>query len=162
MTIPIIISVRGIFLTSILIAGLAIFVILNNSKEKSEYNKVVGTIEYYGKEFQNLPVRNKGDFRYLKIDQYPYIFEIYEPNSLPTKNNIDDLKLGDNIDIYYYETSNTIQEQINRFTQFIDKDQQPYFIRSKFQEKLGYIIIALCLLLNIISYFFWKNGKLKW
>ena len=45
--IPIIISVRGVIFASIIVLGLGIFVIVNNSKEKSEYDKASGTIGYF-------------------------------------------------------------------------------------------------------------------
>jgi len=160
--IPIIISVRGVIFTSIIVLGLGIFVIVNSSKDKSEYDKSTGTIEYFEKEFQNLPIRNKGDYRYLKVETYPYLFVIYEPNSEPTDKRIDDLKVGDKIDIYYYETSDTKNSGLNRFTQFIDKEEQPYFVRSGFQKQLGFVIIGLCVLMNIMALVFWKKGKLNW
>lgn len=119
MVIPIITSVRGVIFASLMVLGLAIFVTINNSKEKLEYDKATGIIEYYDKEFQNLPTRHKGDYRYLKINSYPYLFEIYKPNSLPTEKTIDDLTLGQEIDIYYYETSDTRNIGLNRFTQFM-------------------------------------------
>lgn len=157
--IPIIISVRGVIFASIIVLGFGIFVIVNNSKDKSEYDKSTGAIEYIDKEFQNLPIRHKGDFRYLKVDTYPYLFE---PNSEPTGKDIDDLKVGDKIDIYYYETSNTRNIGLNRFAQFIDQGGQPYFIRNGVQKQLGFIIIGLCVLMNIMAFAFWKKGKLKW
>lgn len=162
MVIPIIISVRGIIFASIIFLGLGVFVTVKNSKDKVEYDKSTGIIEYYDKEFQNLPTRHKGDFRYLKIASYPYLFEIYEPNSEPTEKTIDDLTVGDKIDIYYYETSDTRNIRLNRFTQFIDKNGQPYFVRSGFQKQLGFVIIGLSILLNIMAFVFWKKGKLKW
>ena len=162
MIVPIIISVRGVIFASIIVIGLGVFVIINNSKNKAEYDKTTGNIEYFDKEFQNLPIRHKGDFRYLKIDSYPYIFEIYEPNSEPTKMSIDDLKIGDKIEMYFYETSETRKSEINRFVQFIDKGEQPYFVRNGFQKQLGIVIIGLSILLNVLAFVFWKKGKLKW
>jgi hypothetical protein len=162
MEIPIIISVRGVIFASIIVLGLGIFVTVSNSKDKEEYDMSTGTIEYFEKEFQNLPSRHKGDFRYLKIDSYPYLFEIYEPNSEPTEMTIDNLKVGDTIDVYYYETSDTRNIGLNRFAQFIDKSGEPYFVRSGFQKQLGFIIIGLSILLNMMAYIFWKKGKLNW
>lgn len=162
MLIPIIISVCGVIFASIIVLGLGIFVIVNNSKDKKEYDKSTGTIEFFDKEFQNLPTRHKGDFRYLKIDSYQYLFEIYEPNSEPTELSIDDLKVGDKVDIYYYETSDTKNIELNRFAQFIDQGGKAYFIPNGFQKQLGFIIIGLCVLMNIMAFAFWKKGKLKW
>ena len=146
------ISVRGVISASAIVLGLGIFVIVNNSKGKAEYDKSTGTIKYFDKEFQNLPTRHRGDFRYLKIDTYPYLFEIYEPNSESTEKKIDDLKVGDKIDIYYYETSDTRSIGLNRFIQFIDKEEQPYFVRNEFQKQLGFVILGLCLLMNIMAF----------
>lgn len=162
MIIPYHISVRGIFFVSLLVAGLGAFVVINNSKEKQEYEKSTGIIEYYDKEYQHLPTRHKGDFRYLKIENYPFLFEIYEPNSEPTFRTIDDLKVGDKIDIFYYETSDTKDIGLNRFAQFIDYNEEPYFIRNAFKRQLGYVIIGLGVLLNLMSFIFWKMKKIDW
>ena len=160
--IPIIISVRGVFFVSVLLIVLSVFVMINNSKDKPEYEKTTGRIDFFAKEFQHFPVQHKGDFRYLKLNTYPYVFEIYEPNSKPTEKKIDDLKVGDEIDVYYYETSNTRNEGINRFTQFIDKDEQPYFIRNGFQKQLAFVCIGLVVFMNVMTWAFWKKGKLNW
>lgn len=162
MILPIHISVRGVLVASLIIAALSIFVIRNSSKEKLEYESINGKIEYIGKEYQHLPTRHKGDFRYLLVEGYPYPFEIYEPNSKPTVNVIDDLRVGDIVDIYFYEIDNTHKIGINKFTQFIDKNRTPYFIRNSFQKSLGYLILGMCLLLNIGSFILWKFKKLKW
>lgn len=162
MIIPIIISVRGLFLVSIIILGLGIYVIILNSKNKTEYEKITGYIEYLDKEFQNLPRRHKGDYRYLKIDSYPYLFEIYKPNGELTKMSIDNLKIGDKIAIYYYETSDTSNIELNRCAQFIDKGEQPYFIRNGFKRQIGFLIIGLSVFLNVLTFIFWKKGKLSW
>jgi hypothetical protein len=162
MILPFNINFRGVLLVSFVILGIGIFVIINNSKEKFEYTKSTGIIEYLDKEFQNLPTRNKADYRYLKINSYPYIFEIYKPNSVPTDKTIDDLQVGDYIDIYYYETADTRNGGINRYTQFIDSNEQSYFIRSSFQEQLGFILIGLSVLMILFAFVLWKKEKLDW
>jgi hypothetical protein len=147
---------------SLLVFSIAIFVITNNSKPKSEYDKTIGTIEYFQKGFKDLPTRNKGDYRYLKVTNYPYIFEIYEPNSEHTEKKIDDLVVGDIIDIYYYEIPQTTTEGINRFVQFIDMEGTPHFIRNDFQKQMGYGLIGLCIIMNLFGYILLKKGKIKW
>ncbi|TVR80391.1 MAG: hypothetical protein EA409_08145 [Saprospirales bacterium] len=163
MAIPIILNFRGIILVTIIFTGLGIYMVNLHSKAKETYDKSTGIIEYFAKEYQNLPSRHKGDFRYLKINSYPYLFEIYEPNSEPTEMSIDDLKIGDKIDIYFYETYNTKNIGLNRFAQFIDKDGQPFFVRSGFQMHLGLTIITLAIVLQIMAFaFWWNSGKLQW
>lgn len=162
MIVPIFNSVRGIILVAIIVSIMSLFIIRNNSKEKNEYLKAEGKIEYFDKQFQNLPSRHEGDFRYLIIDNYPYPFEIYEPNKEPTNKTIDDLKVGDNIEIYYYEINNTHNERLNKFTQFIDKNGEPYFIRNSFQQNLGFGLIGMCILMILGAIGLWKFDKLKW
>ncbi len=155
-------TVRKLILFSIFITGIAILTIFNNSKTKLDYDKSSGKIEYFEKEFQDFPVRDIMNYRYLKIDNYPYTFEIYEPNSEKSEKVINDLKVGDVIDIYYYEISDTRSTGINRFTQFIDKDGKPYFIRNGFQKQLGFVVMGLGVLINLMAFIFWKTGKIKW
>ncbi len=50
MILPFNINVRGILFVSIMSIGIGIFVILNNTKEKPEYDKSSVTIEYLEKE----------------------------------------------------------------------------------------------------------------
>ncbi len=160
--IPIHISVRGVIVAALIISTMSLFVIRNNSKEKNEYLKVEGKIEYFDKEYQHLPTRHKGDFRYLVVDGYPYPFEIYEPNREPTNKTIDDLKVGDIVEIYYYEIEDTHKVGLNRFAQFIDKDGEPYFIRDSFQVKLGYGLLGMCIFMVLGAIGLWKFDQLKW
>ncbi len=160
--IPIIASVRGILFTSIILITLGVFVVLNSTKEKPEYEKRTGKIEYLEETYLNLPNRNLGNYRYLRINSYEYVFEIYIANSSKGERSIDELKVGDIIDTYFYETGNTHSEEINRYIQFIDKNEKPYFIRGNFQEQLGYVILGLVLLLNIGSFILWQRGKIVW
>lgn len=162
MILPFNINFRGIAFVSIIGIGIGIFVIMNNTKEKLDYNKSSGAIEYIEKEFQNLPTRYKGDYRYLKINSYPRLFEIYLPNSELTEKTLDDLKTGDYIEIYHYETADTRNSGINRYTQFIDFNGQPYFIRSGFQEQLGYFLIGLFMLMIFTGFLLWRKEKLEW
>jgi hypothetical protein len=162
MFIPIILSVRGVFVTSLILIGLGISVIINSSKEKAEYEKRTGTIEYFDKTYLNYPHRSLGDYRYIKINSYNYVFEIYVPNGEQEVEPIDNLTVGDQIDTYFYETGNTHSERINRFLQFIDKENKPYFKRGNFQKQLGYAFIGMVVLINVFTFFFWKRGKFAW
>lgn len=162
MILPFNLNLRVVLSVVIFLIGIAIYVINNNSKEKHQYQKSTGTIDFFDKKFQNFPSRNKNDYRYLKIDSYPFIFEIYKPNSLTTNKTIDDLKIGDIIDIYFYETENTWEEKINRYTQYIDSDNYPYFIRNNFQVQLGFSLIGLSILIIFIAFLLWKKKKLFW
>ena len=160
--IPIHTSARGALFASIVVLVLASIIIVNSSKPKNEYQESTGTIEYLDDEYGELPIRNKGDYRYLKISSYPLFFEIFEPNREETTSTIDDLKVGDVITIYYYENSSTGEAGLNRFAQFIDHQSRPYFIRNSFQKSLGYFLIGLAIIVSLLALYFWKKGKLGW
>lgn len=162
MVIPIIASVRGVILASFVISILSILVIKENSKTKLEYLKSTGKVEFLEQIYKNLPTRDKGEFRYLKVDSYPYPFEIYKSNSKPTQKKLDELKVGDLVDIYFYETGNTFEVGLNRYTQFLDSNGESYFIRNSFQKNTGYVLLGLCGLLLLVALVLWKLKKLKW
>lgn len=140
-----------LIIAAILTIAAGLYIVITNTKEKSDYTKSEGTIEYLALEYERHPYDNHGEYRYLKIDNYPYVFEIYEPNSIKTEHTIDDLKVGDKIDIYYYEISDTREIGLNRFTQFIDSNGLPYFIRNGFMKGAGYVVCALGLGLAILG-----------
>ncbi len=147
---------------SILLIGIAAFVISYNTKEKNEYIKKTGQIEYFEHTYQDLPTRHHGEYRYLKIDSYEYVFEIYVTNSNKNSEPIDNLEVGDTIKTFFYETESTHSDQLNRYIQFVDKNDRSYFIRGNFQRNLGYVFYGLIVFLNVLAFAFWKKGKLAW
>ncbi|WP_118194511.1 hypothetical protein [Albibacterium indicum] len=155
-------SVRKILLIALSLAVATIYYMLQISKDKTDFNKTSGVIEYLDIEYNDLPNRDKGKYRYLIIDSYPYLFEIYEPNSEPTLKTIDDLKIGDIIDVYFYENNSTHSRGVNKFVGFIDHNGEPYFIKNNFDMKLGFSVLALIALICLLAFFFWKRGHLQW
>ena len=160
--IPYVVSVRGVFSISLLVAGLGIYCVVLSSKKKEQYEKRTGQIEYFGKTFLNYPVRDHEYYRYIKINTYPYMFEVYTANADKASLQIDSLRTGDKVDVYFYEWGDETKQGINRNLQFIDKETLPYFKRGNFKMQLGYCIIAMSLLLNLLSFVLWKKGKLAW
>jgi len=116
------------------------------------------------KELGTLPVRHHGKYRYLEIDGYPYPFEIFvgnEPGDFkPKYERIDNLKQGDTVSIFYYETENTKNEGINRFIQFIDKDGQSFFERGNSNKLMGIAFIGLSIMLTVSGLVLWKLKKI--
>ena len=162
MYIPIHISVRGVTIVAAILAFLSFLLVRENSQAKHEYQTSEGKVVYFDSKYQDLPKRHIGDFRYLIIDSYPYPFEIYEPNSEPTENTIDEFKVGDLIEVFYFERKNTHVIGLNRFAQFIDKGGKPYFVRNSFQKSLGYALLGMCGLIISGALIAWKFKKLKW
>lgn len=158
-------NLRGIIAVSIALSIGMIFYIQMNSKKKFEYEKTAGPITYLDKQLGQLPVRDMGKYRYLIVDDYEYPFEIFVGNESgdfkPKFEQIDNLKLGDTITVFYYQTEDTKNEGINRFIQFIDKKNDSYFERGNSSKTLGIVVISLCVLLAIAGVVLWKMEKIK-
>jgi len=157
-------NLRGIVAVSIGLVVLMILTIRLNSKEKSDYNRTTGQITYLDKELGTLPVRHLGKYRYLEVDGYSFPFEIFVGNESgdfkPKYEQIDNLKKGDTISVFYYETENTQSEGINRFIQFVDKDGQSFFERGDSNKVMGIVIIGLSIILTISGFVLWKLKKI--
>ncbi|WP_282636527.1 hypothetical protein [Sphingobacterium thalpophilum] len=86
-----------IMITSLLFFIGGLVLLYKSNRERSDYTHTPGTITYFSKEYKEFPNRFRGSYRYLKIDSYPYVFGIYEPNSVRNQQTIDDLRVDDNI-----------------------------------------------------------------
>jgi hypothetical protein len=159
------INLRGIIAVSIALTVIMIVYIQLNSKEKIEYEQSTGQITYFDKQLGNFPIRNLGKYRYLKIDNYEHSFEIFvgseKGDFKPKFEQIDKLNLGDTITVFYYQTSAVLDEGLNRFVQFIDKEDVSYFERGNSNKTLGIVVISICVLLLISGIVLWKKKKIN-
>jgi hypothetical protein len=157
---------RVILVISVLLIIMGIVINNRNSKLKTDYKKITSSITFIGRQFGELPYRDLGKFRYIKIKDYPFPFEIFignEAGDFKAKSEkLDSLKIGDIISVYSYETANTRQEGINRFAQFIEKDNALYFERGNSNKILGLVIISISILLIIFSYIMMRMKKIRY
>jgi len=158
------INLRVIIAVSITVTAIMIVYIQRESKEKYEYEKITGQKTYLDKQLGDLPVRHFGKYRFLEIDSYEYPFEIFIGNESadfkPKFEQIDKLKFGDTVTVYFYQTDDVIKKGINRFIQFIDKENISYFERGNSSKTLGVVIIFICVLLLIGGIVLWKKQKI--
>lgn len=159
-------NLRAVIAIALFLAGWVVWKMHLDSKPKKDYNAVTGRITFFDKQYQNLPVRDFGKYRYLKIDTYAYPFEMYIDNENGTHNpkfeKVENLEAGDAITVYYYETNNTKEEGINRFLQFIDKDKVQIFKRGNGSQILGTTMLGACGLLIIVAIELYKRKKISY
>ena len=107
---------------------------------------------------------NSEPIRYLKVKDYPKYFKLFIgediDGSKPFFQQIDQLKVGDTITIYYDENSLSNDINISHLVYFIYKDGKPYFIRGK-QSTMAYYLIGICLSAITVSYFLKKTGRIS-
>jgi hypothetical protein len=155
--------VKSLFaLTAIFVFG--IFLILRGAKDKSDFIRTDGTITYLDKVYQELPFRNQGNFRYLKVDGYSKIFEIYVGNDFgefsPKYNNLDSLKTGEQITIFYDNVSTERDQRLNQHLQKVEKGNVIFFITGQRDLILGSIFIGSAVFLFSVLFIQWKKGKI--
>lgn len=149
---------------AITIIILGSFVLVRGIKEKSDFHRISGRITYLGKVYEELPNRDKGKYRYLLIDTYPKMFELFIGKDYgdfkPKYERIDSLKPGDDILVYYDVNSKETDIRLNSLVQFIDKEDKPYFIRGSKDRNFGFFLIGIGILLGGIIFYLNKTGKI--
>ncbi|ALD20621.1 hypothetical protein [Hymenobacter sp. DG25A] len=136
-----------------------------NQKQKVDFLHLTSRLTYIS---NSLPIQghlklDDEPVRYLKIEAYPKYFKLFVgediDGSKPNFQQVDRLKTGDIITIYYDENLLSSDKNVSRLAYFIDKDGKPYFIRGK-QNTMGYYLIGICLSVIAISYLLKKAGRI--
>ena len=157
-------NLRAVIAIALFLAAWFVWLMHLDSKPKKDYDAITGRIMFFDKQYQNLPLRDFGKYRYLKIDSYTYPFEMYiddeSGNHNPKLEQVENLKAGDTITVCYYETDNTREVGINRFLEFIDKNKVQIFKRGNVSGVLGTIMLGACGLLIIVAIEFYKRKRL--
>ena len=153
---------------SILIVGFGIHLSIQSGKEKTEFEKVTGKIDYFNKTFEEINYRNKGNHRFIHIVDFPLVFGVFvgkEPGDFgPKFEKLDELKVGDEITVYYVEKTPLQRNQdlrLNKAVQFIDKNEEAYFIRGNKDKYGGFFFLAIGVLLVITVLVLKKLGKIN-
>ncbi len=131
----------------------------NNTRPEKDYPHITGQLTYLSEKMGNLPYRDPGMYRYVKIKNYPYPFEVYADEE---GKRMDSLKIGETVTAYFYETDNTREIKINRFLQFLEQDNKLYFKRRSFTENLGYFMLLLAFGCFCLIYTLYKAGKIPY
>lgn len=158
------IFVKSLFGVAFIIVT-ASYIFFRGTKEKNEFQSIAGKITYIDKVYENLPIRNHGKYRYLGLNNYPKIFEIFIGKDFgdfkPAYENLDSLKVGEDIIVYYDEVSTQrTDNRINSLLQFLDKKDKPYFIRGNVDKYLGSMLIICGLAIGLLVIYFKKIGKI--
>ncbi|WP_298737362.1 hypothetical protein [uncultured Chitinophaga sp.] len=141
----------------ILLAG---FLYLRADKEKTAFHKLSGELVYFERSYQNFPNRDKDKYRYLALNNSPSVFEIFVGKDAgdfkPAFEQIDQLKKGDEITIYFDEQP----DHINRLAYFIDRGNEPIFIKGAWEKKAAYFLAGLSIAIIILLIVLKQLGKI--
>ena len=151
----------SIFLESLIgvltILSFGIYLFNRGTKDKNEFTHIKGQIVYYSDSYETFPhSRDKDDkFKYLRIDNYPDVFEIRIPNTDDKSTfQYSNLVANDTIDIYFDKDNFAAERRVNRTAMYIDKGSVPILISIRKDKAAGIgflitgslILAGLCLL----------------
>ena len=140
------------------------FFLQRADKAKTSFSKSNGVIISLNKVNDNYPGKDSLKFRYLQIDNYPKPFELFIGKNAgdfkPKFENIDNLKLGDSITVYFDESYKTQNKPVNNLVYFIDKGQESFFIEGNSKKNLIYGIIVFCLIFILVLLILKKKGRI--
>ena len=148
------------------VLGLGMYLLTRSEKAKTEFSKANGPIVYFDSVYSNLPARNHGKYRYIIVEGTERVFQIFVGNDpgdfSPEFSRIDELAVGDTVDLYYDDNSYTSKQEVNSLTRFIDRREEPYFIQGAgTDKKLGYVILGLGATLLIVVIALKFRGKIR-
>ena len=150
-----------------LIIGLGFYLSTRGTKEKTEFESVTGRIDYFDKTFQEINYRNKGDHRFIHVVDFPVVFDLFVGKATgdfsPKFENLDQLKIGDEITVYYAGKTpfqRNADPRFNKTVQFIEKDNEAYFIRGDKDKYGGYAAIAFGLIMTVSLVFLKGTGRI--
>jgi hypothetical protein len=139
---------------------LSVFLYLRADKEKTAFDKVTGHVIYFANSYENFPLRDKNKYRYLAIDDYPKVFEIFVGKEAgdfkPKFEQIDRLKKGDEITVYFDDQ----EDPINRLAYFIDRGSESIFIKGSWEKGLAYFLVGLSIGILILLVVLKRRGKI--
>jgi len=156
-----------IFGTLIVVTLVIIFtgasVLIRGMKDKRDFPNVTGKVTYLDKLFEELPKQDTDEYRYLIIDNYPKVYEIFVGKNwggfMPVVQKIDDLNIGDEI-VVYFEADAEEDSRLNKSACFIDKGNEHYFVSHRIRKYAGYFLISIGSVFSLFLFYLKSKGSI--
>lgn len=135
------------------------------TKNKADFEKVEGVIEYIESSSPLSQNNNPARFRFLKVEGYARPFELFigkeQGDFKPEINKIDALHPGDTVAVYYDENVYTQSDPVNRLVYFIDRNNEPILVKGSWEIWLAYFIggFSVALFFGVLA--LKKKGKIE-
>ena len=157
-----------IFKKSILSLAFCIVITLiyvqKGDKDRNAFQKISGTVISIDNTNERYAGKDIAKFRYIQIDIFLLPFQIFIGKSTgdfkPKYEQIDNLKAGDSVTIYFEETNKTKNDAVNNLAYFIDRGNEVVFIKGNSIKVLLYGLIIFCGLLMVLLIILKKRGKI--
>ena len=143
---------------------LSLVYVQKGDKQRSAFQKISGNIISIDNSDERYAGKDTSKFRYISIDNFPKPFEIFIGKSTgdfkPTFEQVDNLKVGDSLTVYFDESNKSKNDPVNRLAYFIDRGSEVIFIHGNSIKSLIYGLIIFCALFMIVLVILKKKGKI--
>jgi hypothetical protein len=143
------------------ILSFGLYLVARGQKEKKDFIHSKGQVVYYADNHPEIS-RPRGKHKYLVIESYNRLFELYVPEEQTEKYtfNYNDIKLGDVIDIYFDENSFASDKRTNRSMKFIDINGKNIFISNPNDKTAGICFIGVGISIIVLLIVLKQKGKI--
>ncbi len=135
-----------------------------NSTERGDYVQATGEIVYLDKHLDSAAFQDSCRCRYLKLRGYPHQFKMFLDKDAalfpPTYEQVDNLKTGDIVSVFYFENKYTPREEM-KYVLFVDKDGVPFFEVGDPKRPAAMVIIGLSGVLIVAAFVLWRLKKIQ-
>ncbi|RDC62364.1 hypothetical protein [Adhaeribacter pallidiroseus] len=148
------------WLGTILILAAGLYFLFWSKKELAKFKQVTGIISFLAKTHPDAVGMPDAKNRYVQLSNFDKPFELYlggdTGDFLPEFQAYDQLKMGDTITVYYNETPPFVNAsaKIIVFTQQINKNGQPYYLRGDMNLYFANFFIMVGVLLALFLHFY--------
>jgi hypothetical protein len=143
---------------------MCIFYAQKGDLEKNSFQNISGILNSVQNTHELYPRKDTTKYRYLEIDNYPQSFQVFIGKSTsdfkPAFERIDKLKNGDSITIYFEENNKTKMTLVNNSAYFIDRKNEPIFIKGNSIGIWIYGIAILCAAFILFLLLLKAKGKI--
>jgi hypothetical protein len=132
---------------------ISLIYVQRGDKGRDYFQSISGVLVGLQNTHERFPGKDSAKYRYLEIDNYPQSFQVFIGKKAgdfkPKFENIDNLKVGDSLTVYFEETNKTNNSSVNNLAYFIDRKFEVIFIKGNAIKKLiyGMIIFSVVLIL---------------
>jgi hypothetical protein len=155
---------KSIF-SMVFVIFISLFLAQRAYKNKASFQRIDGVIISLENTHEHFEGKDTAKFRYLAIDKYPKPFQLFigkaKGDFKPKFEHIDDLNIGELVTIYFDENNNTKNDPVNNLAYFIDRGQEPIFVKGNFEKYLAYGLMGFCVIFMLILLLLRRKGKIS-
>lgn len=135
----------------ILVTG---YVFFPGSKNKSNLRRVDGMVVSLKNSNKDYEGKDSFNHRFLEITNYEKPFEFFlgkeSGDFKPDLQNVDVIKVGDSISIYYDESLHTRGSSVNNLAYFIDRNEEGIYVKGRSAAIKVYGLLMFTILMSSI------------